>query len=251
MNLVTQKSIYIIPISAISFLKLFILFSAGLIFLYTRIVQGSENTGSVTGEVSVYDTGFLGKSKKKENRSGVLVYITGFKSAAPDSTPQVVQKNMKFHPEILPIVAGQKVRFPNQDSIYHNVFSVSKSNPFDLGQIKREQNAGIVAFNNPGLVSIFCNIHPQMIAYIIVLNNSAFGMTDKKGKFTIQGIPRGDYKINAWRPNAKRVTKEIKIESDKQSTVHLEIRGSSRTVPHKRKDGSQYPNQGGNNATDY
>ncbi len=251
MNLDTEKSRYIIPERLTSLLKLFVLSIVGLFFLFPRASHGAENTGSVTGEVIVFETGFLGTSKKKENRSSVLVYITGFKSAAPESTPKVVQKDMKFHPEILPIVAGQKVRFPNQDDIYHNVFSVSKSNPFDLGQNRGAENAGIVAFKNPGLVSIFCNIHPQMIAYIIVLNNSAFGMTDKNGKFTIQGIPRGDYKINAWRPNAKRVTRLIKIESDKQSIIHLEIRGSTRTVPHKRKDGSQYPNQGHNNATDY
>ena len=175
--------------------------------------------------------------------SGVLVYVTGFKSEAPEEIPDIVQKNMQFYPEILPIVVGQKIRFPNKDDIYHNVFSISPVNCFDLGQYKGDEPSKTVFFEKPGLVTVFCNIHPQMITYVIVLENKAFAMTNQEGAFQIQDIPipPGAYKIHAWLPSAKRATKEVLIKPGLGNVINLEINQTIKVTPHKRKDGSPYP----------
>jgi hypothetical protein len=99
----------------------------------------------------------------------------------------------------------------------------------------------IVLFEKPGLVTVFCNIHPQMITYVAVLENTAFAMTNPDGTFQIQDIPPGAYKIHAWLPNAKRATKEVLTKPKLRKVIDLEISQTIKVTPHKRKDGSPYP----------
>ncbi|MBW1895036.1 MAG: hypothetical protein JRI91_15285 [Deltaproteobacteria bacterium] len=216
----------------------------GLLFVFASVSDGSPDLEHITGNVTVFQKELFGKLKKKKDMSGVLVYITGFKSEAPGEIPDIVQKNKIFYPEILPIVAGQKVRFPNHDDIYHNVFSISHVNCFDLGQYKGTEAPKTVLFEKPGLVTVFCNIHPQMITYVAVLENKAYAVTDKDGTFQIRDVPLGAYKINAWLPNAARTTKEVVIKSGQRNVINLEISETIKVKPHKRKDGSEYPAAG-------
>ncbi len=213
----------------------------GLLLVFASVSDGAPESGHITGNVTVFQKKLFGRLKKKGDMSGVLVYITGFKSGAPGEIPDLIQKNRNFYPEILPIVAGQKVRFPNEDEIYHNVFSISHVKSFDLGQYKRTEPPKSVLFEKPGLVSVFCNIHPQMIAYVVVLENSAYNMTDRDGKFQISDVPPGAYTINAWLPNAERATKHVLIKPGERSVINLEISETIKMTPHKRKDGSTYP----------
>ncbi len=184
-----------------------------LILLSVPDSHGSQNTGSVTGKATVYEKKFFGGLKKKKDMSQTVVYITGFKTKAPAKILTISQKNKRFVPYILPLVAGQRVRFPNQDKIYHNVFSISPLATFDLGQYKDADPARTVMFENYGVVPIYCNIHPKMIAYAVVLENTAFALTDNEGAFRIDDLPAGTYTINAWRPKAKRVNQEIVIQA--------------------------------------
>lgn len=172
-----------------------------------------------------------------------MVFISGFKTNAPEEIKEIKQKGERFVPGILPVVAGQRVRFPNQDSIYHNVFSISPTAPFDLGQYKDVDPPKTVTFENYGVVPIYCNIHPQMIAYVVVLENSAFALTDKDGIFRINDLPAGTYTINAWQPKAKRVSQEIVIKIGQKTEVQLALEEVVKIRPHRRKDGSAYPNE--------
>ncbi len=201
----------------------------------------TENKGTVSGNVTVLSKKFFGGLKKKKDMSKTVVYITGFKTEAPEEVLEVKQKNKRFVPVILPVVAGQQVRFPNQDEIYHNVFSISPSAQFDLGQYKDVDPPKMVAFENYGVVPVYCNIHPKMIAYVVVLENSAFAMTDKAGSFQINNLPPGTYTINAWRPKAKRANQQITVLAGQNVEVQLEVKDIEKIKPHKRKDGSQYP----------
>ena len=115
---------------------------------------GSENMGYVTGKVTVYKKKFFGGLKKKKNMSKTVVYITGFKAEAPAVIKEISQKNERFVPDILPVVAGQRVRFPNRDKIYHNVFSISPLATFDLGQFKDVDPHKMVTFANYGVCYI-------------------------------------------------------------------------------------------------
>jgi plastocyanin len=210
-------------------------------FALASVSYGSTNMGHVTGKVTVFQKKYFGKFKKKKDMSGAVVYITGFKNEAPEKIPDIVQKDKHFSPHILPVVAGQKVRFPNYDKIYHNVFSISPVKPFDLGQYKSSEPPKLVTFEKSGLVPVYCNIHPQMLTYVVVLENTAYALTDKDGAFRIRDVPPGTYTINTWLPKAKRVSQEIEIQSGQEIEVYLELKELLKLKPHKRKDGSDYP----------
>ncbi len=213
----------------------------GVLLIFTSVSNGSPNMGHVTGDVTVFQKKLFGGVKKKRNMRGVVVYITGFKNEAPEKVPDIVQKNREFSPDILPVVVGQEVRFPNHDKIYHNVFSISPVESFDLGQYKSTEPPKLVTFRKPGLVPIFCNIHPEMITYVVVLENNAYAITNKEGTFQIENVPPGTYNINAWLPKAKRVSQEIVVQPGQKTEIHLEIKQIIKMKPHNRKDGSDYP----------
>lgn len=208
---------------------------------HSRDESPSKNYGRVSGTVTVLEKRFMGSFKEKSDMSGAIVYIIGFKNESPKWVPTLVQENKSFHPMVLPIVAGQTVSFPNHDNIYHNVFSVSPIKSFDLGQYKSSDPPKNITFDRPGLVPVFCNIHPRMISFVVVLENSAFAETDKDGKFTISNVPPGKYTINAWKPKAQRVSTEIEVLPGQETKVNLELKETEKIPPHKRKDGSDYP----------
>ncbi len=217
----------------------------GVLLVFTSVSNGSPNMGHVTGKVTVFQKKLFGKFKKKKDMSGVVVYITGFKSEAPEEILDIVQKDKRFSPHVLPVVAGQEVRFPNRDKIYHNVFSISPIKSFDLGQYKSTEPPKLVTFENPGLVPVYCNIHPKMLTYVVVLENTAYTLTDKDGTFRIRDVIPGTYTVNAWLPQAKRVSQEIVIQLSQEIEVHLKLKELLKIKPHKRKDGSGYPKKGG------
>ncbi|MER3446755.1 MAG: hypothetical protein C4291_07895 [Candidatus Dadabacteria bacterium] len=171
---------------------------------YSHDESPDKNYGRVSGTVRVLEKRFMGGFKEKGDMSGAIVYITGFKNESPKEVRNLVQENKNFHPMVLPIVAGQTVRFPNHDNIYHNVFSVSPIKSFDLGQYKSSDPPKDITFDRPGLVPVFCNIHPQMISFVVVLENRAFAETGKDGRFTISNVSPGKYTINAWKPKAHK-----------------------------------------------
>jgi plastocyanin len=201
----------------------------------------SAKYGNITGTVKVLKKKFMGGLKEKDDMGGVVIYLTGFETEPPKEVSNLVQENKTFHPMLLPIVAGQAVRFPNRDRIYHNVFSVSPVKSFDLGQYKSTDPPKDVTFDKPGLVPVYCNIHPQMISFVLVLENNAFTETGKDGRFSILNIPPGRYTINAWKPKAQRVSEEIEVLPGQETVINLELKETEKIPPHKRKDGSNYP----------
>jgi hypothetical protein len=194
----------------------------------------------VSGSVRVIARGLFGRLREQEDRSGVLVYLTGFQAPPPDRVALLRQHDQSFEPRVLPIVAGQTVSFPNEDPIYHNVFSVSSLQPFDLGQYKAGEAPRSQLFPRPGLVPVYCNIHPKMISYVVVLENGAFTSTDAKGAFEIRGVPAGPVTLNAWVPGSERASRGIELAPGGRAEVELELQ-VEKTPPHKRKDGSRYP----------
>jgi hypothetical protein len=196
----------------------------------------------VTGSVRVLTRGLFGGLHETEDRSGVLVYLTGFRSAPPEGVALLRQRDESFEPRLLPVVAGQTVSFPNEDPIYHNVFSVSPVQPFDLGQYRAGEAPRSQVFAKPGLVPVYCNIHPKMISYVAVLENGAFATTDASGGFEIRA-PAGRVTLHAWMPGAERVSRDLELAAGDRVAVDLEVRQVERTPKHKRKDGSNYPDK--------
>lgn len=107
------------------------------------------------------------------------------------------QRNETFVPHVLAITTGTTVDFPNSDRIYHNVFSLSKTRPFDLGRYAAGHSKSI-RFDRPGIVRVFCDIHSHMSAFILVFNHPFFAVTDAAGHYRIENVPPGTYTLVAW-----------------------------------------------------
>ena len=107
------------------------------------------------------------------------------------------QRNETFVPHVLAITTGTTVDFPNSDKFYHNVFSLSKPKPFDLGRYAVGHSRP-VRFDRPGIVRVFCDIHSHMNAFILVFSHPFFAMTDAEGRYRIENVPPGTYGVIAW-----------------------------------------------------
>jgi plastocyanin len=148
-----------------------------------------------------------------------VVYLEGPVAAPPSAltsktvqvvTKKVSQKKAQFVPHVLPVMQGTTVEWPNNDDIYHNVFSYSEIAPFDLGLYKNPE-VKTVTFSTPGRVDVFCSIHSSMNCVVLVLPNPYFATTNEKGEYSIPNIPAGTYKLKAWHERLPAQTREITV----------------------------------------
>jgi plastocyanin len=120
------------------------------------------------------------------------------------------QRNETFVPHVLAITTGTTVDFPNSDKFYHNVFSLSKTRPFDLGRYAAG-NSRPVRFDRAGIIRVFCDIHSHMNAYILVFNHPFFAMTDTEGRYRIENVPPGTYGVIAWNEGTSSEARPITV----------------------------------------
>lgn len=138
--------------------------------------------------------------------------------ATPPAEGTLRQRDMQFFPHVLAVRVGTRVKFPNQDRVFHNVFSFHDSRKFDLGLYP----AGAVKdvpFDRPGLSRVFCNIHPQMAAYVMVLDTPYFAVSDRQGRFTIPQVPVGPVRYHAWRPGGGILNGELTVTDDNPQVI--------------------------------
>jgi plastocyanin len=136
------------------------------------------------------------------NPPAAVVYLEGdfrsVQSGAPKTPAQVAQKNIAFAPDLLPVLVGTAVEFPNMDDTYHNVFSYSKIKRFDLGRYRKNEKPTTIVFDKPGAVTIHCEIHERMRGTILVLETPYFQKTDTAGRYRLEHLPAGSYVLKAW-----------------------------------------------------
>jgi len=158
-----------------------------------------------------------------------------------EPTPTLASRSKRFEPRILVVQAGTTVTFPNEDPIYHNVFSPSGNDAFDLG-LYRNGASKSKTFTTPGLVRIYCNIHPQMAAYLLVVDGPLFTRADADGNAVLPGVPAGRRPVRVWDERGGDWSGAVEVAAGKTAELSVLLDGSAfRETPHKNKHGRDYP----------
>lgn len=200
----------------------------------------------VSGEVRLVSDS---PSKRLKDFSGVAVWLSA-PGKTPGETPakhaRMLQQDKTFTPHLLVVEMGATVDFPNLDPIFHNAFSNFNGQIFDIG-LYAPGSSRSVQFRRPGIVRVFCNIHPSMSAIIVVADSSYFAITRKDGSFTIPDVPPGAYKMHFFHERAtpENLARLITPISVTAGTLKLQAVSISETgylpVAHKNKYGRDYP----------
>jgi plastocyanin len=220
--------------------------SPALWFFCAAIASGA----SVTGSISLIDSRDP-TVRSGSNFSGVVVWLepVGNGAIVPVRTPartEIDQKNKRFLPHIIAVPVGSTVDFPNSDPIFHNAFSNFEGKVFDIG-LYPPGTSRSVRFDRPGVVRVFCNIHPTMSAVIVVLATPYFAVTNKEGQFHISNVPAGDYIFRLFHERAAASTIEslarrVTVRESTAVIPPIEISESGfLPLRHKNKYGKQYP----------
>ena len=128
-----------------------------------------------------------------------VVYLDGTFPAGPvPRSTRMGQKGLQFVPGLLPVRRGTSVIFPNDDDLYHNVFSYSKAKRFDLGRYRKDETPAVQTFERAGVVRLSCEIHSHMEGVILVLDTPHFQKTDANGAYRLEGLPAGKFTLKAW-----------------------------------------------------
>jgi plastocyanin len=168
----------------------------------------------------------------------VIVYLEGpgLKSSSP-AVATLAQRKRRFDPEILVVPVGSTVSFPNDDPIFHNVFSLSKVKQFDLGYYPAGQTR-TVKFDKPGIVQVYCHIHPDMSAAIVILSTPFWAHPESGGQFNFPNVPPGNYDLVAWHRSAGFFRRHITVTEGATTDENF-------VIPVKDNDSSVSSHPGG------
>ncbi len=131
-------------------------------------------------------------------------------------------KDREFRPRILAVPIGSSVAFTNNDSVFHNAFSVSPSGRFDLGRCGGGHTRR-VSFEKPGLVKVYCKLHSDMAAYILVVPSPFFARPDSSGRFVLPRMPKGKYVVNVWHPDFPVIRRNITVTDGADSEIAVTL----------------------------
>jgi plastocyanin len=226
-------------------LRLFLL----LCWLTTTVSLSSPGFGQstkVSGRLEL-----TGDASREQSQSGGAVWLVPLGETkarvpkAPQRAQQLVQHHKSFSPHLLIIQVGSSVQFPNHDPFFHNVFSLFDGKRFDLGLYEAGTTRTLV-FDRTGICYIFCNIHAEMSAVILVLDTPYFAVSDRNGEIVIPGVVPGVYELRVWQERAAAAalnafTRKITIGAEPFSFGVLRIsEQASSLLAHKNKYGQDY-----------
>ena len=201
-----------------------------IVFLTFLCLPGQAFAGNIKGAVKV---------KGLRTPENILVYL----SKAPPATEDLLkaklvmdQRNLEFVPHVLPVLVGATVDFPNNDKVDHNVFSMSRTKKFNLGSYPAGESKSVV-FDKPGIVELRCDVHAEMAAYILVMKNPYFAVTDKQGQFEIpdpshleqtgltgvKDLAPGKYFIKSWHQKLKSQKQAVVVPENGVVTIQLDL----------------------------
>lgn len=211
--------------------------------LFAGTIVGKVHARSVTEGAGGLDAGgnygsrrykFLEKVDYSSLRDFV-VYIEQVEAGLPDGRPApkavVTQRDGAFVPHVLPILAGTVVDWPNADDVFHNVFCMSESTPFDLGLYKQGEPGKSVVFPKVGRIEVFCSIHTKMSCIVLVLPNPWFAVVSEKGTYSIPNVPAGTYRLRAWHERLPSKTREVVVPASGVVSMDFVLGLGAETAP--------------------
>ena len=176
---------------------------------------------------TVADLGTPAALRDISDRLRSVVYLESAPRRAFDEAERghavMDQRDERFVPHVLAITTGTVVDFPNSDHIYHNVFSLSKTKPFDLGRYAAGRSKP-VTFDRPGVVRVFCDIHSHMNAFILVFGHPFFSLTDTDGRYRIDNVPPGTYNLIAWNEGVSSEPKPVTVPEGGAAELDFTLR---------------------------
>lgn len=226
-----------LKLKSLSFVLVFLLFSM------PDAAKAQDGGGTIRGQVNLpaqvqvapraqtsrYRTSVPSDVSKKAGEKpeivNVVVYLegAGLESEGKKAKSVILdQRDATFVPHVLPIAKGTQVRIVNRDKTYHNVFSLSKVKKFNIGRRPMGEEVP-VDFDKSGEVQVFCDIHSNMSAIIVVLDNPMFVQPNDAGVFEMKDIPPGRYTINAWHERLNSASKQVTIRSGETVTVNFDF----------------------------
>jgi plastocyanin len=225
--------------------------TATVLWLTAAVLVHGTN---VTGRFSISDQN---KPVNPESDATAVVWLVPASSRPatitdkPKTTPRrltLLQKSKRFDPHIMVVEVGTVVDFPNRDPFFHNVFSLFDGKRFDLGLYEAGATRN-VRFDRPGVCYIFCNIHPEMSAVVVVVNSPHYSISKPSGEFAVPDVPPGRYQLNVWAEHSlpktlKDLSREVIVGEDPTvlGTIHLETSRELFTI-HPNKYGKSYDPQ--------
>jgi plastocyanin len=216
---------------------------SAIVFVLMGCAALAQNA-DVSGQVVIQRGG-----KALRNGASAVVWLTPARGETPrpptDKLYRLTQKNKHFEPHLLVVPVNSAVLFPNNDPFFHNVFSVYEGTRFDLG-LYESGTAREVRFTRPGPSYIFCNIHPEMSAVILVMTTPYYATTNAEGDYVIENVPPGEYQLSLWYESAqpeqlKQLQRRVTVNQPQTRLEAVTIQAApSLAVNHKNKYGQDY-----------
>jgi len=182
-----------------------------------RVFAEEKGLGTINGTV---------KAKKAKYLRDTLVYIENVTNSfePPQEHAVMDQKNMAFIPHILPLLKGTTVDFLNSDMVQHNVYSPDAvTDNVNLGTWLKGDIRPFT-FNKLGIASMRCNVHVDMLAYVLVLQNPYFARVNNDGSFSITNLPEGKYTVKLWNERYKAEDRQVEVKANVSATAEFELK---------------------------
>ncbi len=202
--------------------------------LLCLLISAPVSAATVSGKVVLLQDG-----QPRADASNAVVWVEGV-ARGGERKAEMRSASKKFEPHVIVVPRNTTVEFPNADPIYHNVFSVSAGNRFDLG-LYRSGASKSKKFEEPGIVRVYCNIHPQMVGFVLVVDSGAWAITAPDGSFRIDNVPAGTHTLRVWHEDGSETSQPITVKGagDAPVTLSIEVSGAP-GAPHKNKYGKDY-----------
>ena len=213
--------------------------------LIVLLARAASAQGTVAGQVSLLER----PGEQTEDLADVIVWLEptgGARVRTLPTTTTIQLQGRQFSPRVRVVPQGSTVEFPNADSFSHNVFSKAPDGAFDTGVYPRGRTKD-QTFKEPGVFPIYCNIHPRMTGYVVVLATPYYAQAGEDGRFSVTGVPAGNYVLHVWHDRAAEgTTRALTVAASGATlgTMTLDARGY-RYVQHKNKFGQEYTSASG------